>query len=212
MKKLAIFDIDYTITSKETLIQLFIYSIKRDIKNIRYVPRAIYSGIMYGLGFFDEKAVKECFIKFLVNKNEKDLNKFVKEFYKDVLSKILYKDSISMIKKLKKEGCDVYLISASGEFYLKEFYNIKEVDMIIGTRFEIKDGKFLGKIIGNNCKGEEKVTRLKEVLKENNVKVDYENSYMFSDSLSDKPLLDLVGNPYLINYKKKTDMKVLNWI
>lgn len=116
-----------------------------------------------------------------------------------------------MIKKLKKEGCDVYLISASGEFYLKELYKIKEIDMIIGTRFEFKDGIFTGKMIGKNCKGEEKVHRLKEVLHKKKIEVDFKNSYMFSDSLSDKPLLDLVGNPYLINYKKKTNMKVLNW-
>ena len=37
MKKLAIFDIDFTITKKETFIQLFIYSIKKDIKNIKYI-------------------------------------------------------------------------------------------------------------------------------------------------------------------------------
>ena len=54
---------------------------------------------------------------------------------------------------------------------------------------------------GKNCKGEEKVRRLKTVLKEKNIEADFKNSYMFSDSLSDKPLLDLVGNPYLINYK-----------
>ena len=211
MKKLAIFDIDFTITKKETFIQLFIYSIKKDIKNIKYIPRAIYSGVMYGLGFFDEKAVKECFIKFLVNKDESTLKRFVRGFYEDVLSKILYTDSINMIKKLKKEGCDVYLISASGEFYLKELYKIKEIDMIIGTRFEFKDGIFTGKTIGKNCKGEEKVHRLKEVLHKKKIEVDFKNSYMFSDSLSDKPLLDLVGNPYLINYKKKTNMKVLKW-
>ncbi|MDP4088241.1 MAG: HAD-IB family hydrolase, partial [Bacillota bacterium] len=36
--------------------------------------------------------------------------------------------------------------------------------------------------------------------------------YMFSDSLSDLPLLRLVGNPCLINYKKKyEDIKILKW-
>ena len=89
----------------------------------------------------------------------------------------------------------VILISASPEFYVKEFYAIKEVDLIIGTKFTFKDGKFIRKMHGNNCKGEEKVRRLNEVLKEKNIKVDFKNSYMFSDSLSDKPLLDLVGNP-----------------
>ena len=116
-----------------------------------------------------------------------------------------------MAQKLKKEGYKIYLISASPEFYLNEFYAIEEVDMIIGTRFLIDGGKFIRKMDGANCKGEEKVKRLKEVLKEKNIEVDYENSYMFSDSLSDKPLLDLVGNAFLINYRKKSEFKILKW-
>ena len=67
-------------------------------------------------------------------------------------------------------------------------------------------------MIGRNCKGEEKVVRLKQVLKEEGLEVDFKDSYMFSDSLSDKPLLDLVGHPYLINFKKKHDkFEILNW-
>ena len=64
---------------------------------------------------------------------------------------------------------------------------------------------------GFNCKGEEKVRRLKEVLKEEKIDVDFKESYMFSDSLSDKPLFDLVGKPYLINYKKNHDIEILRW-
>ena len=64
---------------------------------------------------------------------------------------------------------------------------------------------------GNNCKGYEKVNRLKEVLSEENIEVDFANSYMFSDSLSDKPLFDLVGKPYLINYNKKNQIEILRW-
>lgn len=211
MKKLAIFDIDYTITKKETLMEFYKYSIKEDIKNIRFLPRALYSGVMYTLGIYDEKRVKECFLKFIDNIEEKDLQNLVKRFYKNRLSKILYKDAIDMMYKLKEEGYDIYLISASPEFYIKEFYNIDVVDKIIGTRFEFSQGKFARKMMGNNCKGEEKVRRLKEVLSKENIEVDFEDSYMFSDSLSDKPLLDLVGKPYLINYKKKHEIEILKW-
>ena len=211
MKKLAIFDVDYTITRKETLMQLFSYCIEEDKRNIKYLPRALYSGLMYAVGIYDEKRVKESFLKFIDGYEEKQLGELVKRFYKNRLSKILYDDSIKMMKKLKREGYDVYLISASPEFYLFELYALEEVDKIIGTKFEFNNGKFNRKIDGANCKGEEKVRRLKEVLKEENIEVDFENSYMFSDSLSDKPLLDLVGHPYLINFKKKSDIEILNW-
>jgi HAD superfamily hydrolase (TIGR01490 family) len=211
MDKLAIFDVDYTITRKETLMQLFKYVIIKDIRNIKFLPRALYSGLMYSIKIYDEKRVKESFLKFIDGIDEKELTLLIKNFYKDVLEKILYKDAIEMMKNLKQQGYKIYLISASPEFYLREFYAIKEVDMIIGTKFTLKDGKFIRRMQGENCKGEEKVRRLKEVLKRDNIDVDYKNSYMFSDSLSDKPLLDLVGNAYLINYKKKNNFEILKW-
>lgn len=211
MEKLAIFDIDYTITRKETLMEFFKYLVSKDIKNIKFLPRALYSGLMYGVKVYDERKVKECFLKFIENIDEAELAKLTKSFYDERISKILYKDAVDMIKKLKKEGYMVVLISASPEFYVKEFYAIKEVDLIIGTKFTFGGGKFIRKMHGNNCKGEEKVRRLNEALKEKNIKVDFKNSYMFSDSLSDKPLLDLVGNPYLINYKKKHEIEILRW-
>ncbi|ALB44501.1 MULTISPECIES: HAD family hydrolase [Clostridium] len=211
MKKLAIFDIDYTITKKETLMELFKYVIKKDKKNLRFLPRAIYCGIMYAIGIYDERKVKETFLRFIDGIKEEELAELVKEFYDERLKNILYDDALKMIKKLKNEGYDIYLISASPEFYVNEFYNIKEVDKVIGTKFGFENGTFVRKMVGNNCKGEEKVRRLKEVLKDEKIEVDFKESYMFSDSLSDKPLLDLVGKPYLINYKKNHDIEILRW-
>lgn len=211
MIKLAIFDVDFTITKKETLMQFFKYMVLKDKKNIRFLPRAIFSGIMYGIGIYDERKVKETFLKFIDGVTEEELKELVKGFYNDVLKDILYEDAINMIRDLKSKGFKIYLISASPEFYLNEFYGIEEVDKIIGTRFKFKDGKFLRQMDGTNCKGEEKVRRLMEVLKKDNIEVDFKESYMFSDSLSDKPLLDLVGHPYLINYKKKHEIEILKW-
>lgn len=212
MEKLAIFDVDFTITNKETLLEFFKFMLKKDKKNIKYLLRVIISGILYGIKVYDEKRVKECFLKFIDGIDEKDLNNLVKNYYDERLTNIFYKDAIDKIKELKQKGYKIYLISASPEFYLKEFYAIKEVDMIIGTRFHFNDGKFVRKMLGANCKGEEKVKRLMSVLKEKNIRVDFKNSLMFSDSLSDTPLLDLVGNGYLINYKKNHEKyKILKW-
>lgn len=98
MDKLAIFDVDYTITKKETLMQLYKYVIKRDIGNIKFLPRALYSGIMYSIKVYDEKRVKESFLKFIDGIDENDLAILVKDFYSDVLENILYKDAIKMMK------------------------------------------------------------------------------------------------------------------
>jgi HAD superfamily hydrolase (TIGR01490 family) len=211
MERLAIFDIDFTLTSKETSIELYKYMVKKKPWLISHLPRHLVTLLLYGTKMYDEKKTKQAFLRFLDGVKEKDLQILVKDFYKDKLSKIIYEDAINMIKKLKSEGYKIYLISASAEFYLNELYNIKEVDKIIGTKFKIENGAFKPLMEGANCKGEEKVRRLMEELKKDNIEVDFKNSYMFSDSLADLPLLKLVGKGYLINYKKKHDLEILKW-
>ncbi|MFL0246810.1 HAD-IB family hydrolase [Candidatus Clostridium stratigraminis] len=212
MEKLAIFDVDFTLTKRETLIEFYKFMLKSNPKLIIFMPKIILTGILYALKVIPLKRTKECFVSFIDGIKEEDMKFSVKDFYEKRLSKILYKDAIDTIKKLKAEGCRIYLISASAEFYLNELYNIKEVDKVIGTRFLSEKGIHKAKISGENNKGEEKVRRLMEEIKKDNIEVDFKNSYMFSDSLSDLPLFNLVGNPYLINYRKNQNkIKVLKW-
>lgn len=212
MIKLAIFDVDYTLTKRETLMELYLFMLKKNPRLLKHMPRSLMSVFFFLFKIFDEKKAKENFIYFIDGIHEKDMKQLMKEFYEKRLSKIIYKDAYDMMKKLKSEGYKVYLISASAEFYLNELYNIKEVDKVIGTRFKCEAGVHRRFMEGRNCKGEEKVERLMQVIKEENIEVDFKNSYMFSDSLSDLPLFNLVGKPYLINYRKKHDtINILKW-
>lgn len=212
MEKLAIFDVDYTLTKRETLFEFYLFMIKKKPRLIIHFPKNLFSAFLFVIGVIDAKTAKESFISFIDGIKEKDMKEYVKEFYHKRLSKILYVDAINTMKKFKQEGYKVYLISASAEFYLNELYNLKEVDKIIGTRFTNEKGEYRRKIIGENCKGDEKVKRLMEELEKENIKVDFKESYMYSDSLSDMPLFKLVGHPFLVNPKKKdNNIKALKW-
>jgi len=212
VEKLAIFDVDFTITKKETLLEFYKFMVKSNVKYLIYLPKILFAGILYGLKIINAEKAKLIFISFINGIKEKDMDELVRKFYKEKLSLIIYEEAYHTIRERKKEGCLIYLISASPEFYLKEFYNLKEIDKILGTKVVLKDGVYKRKFIGRNCKGEEKVIRLNQVLKEENIQVDFKNSYMYSDSLSDLPLFNMVGNPYLINSKgKKTKIQILKW-
>ena len=56
-------------------------------------------------------------------------------------------------------------------------------------------------MIGKNCKNAEKVVRLNIVLKQLGLEIDYDNSYAYSDSLHDIPMLKMVKNRIRINKK-----------
>lgn len=212
MEKLAIFDVDYTLTKKETLVEFYKFMLMKNPKLIKHLPGTLKAGLLYIIKKVPLREAKQSFMAFVEDTHEEQMNALVKEFYEKKLSKLLYKDAIDKIRELKSKGYKVYLISASAEFYLKELYNIPEVDKVIGTRYKMNDKMHCSIMEGENCKGEEKVKRLKEELEKENMQVDFKNSYMFSDSLSDLPLFNLVGNPYLINYKKGHEtIKILNW-
>ncbi len=212
MDRLAIFDVDYTLTKSETQMELFFFMMKKDPKLIKYAFKCIYSALFYILKIYNAKEAKESFLGFINGIEESHMRGIVKEFYDRKLVALIYNDAIQHIRKYKSEGYKIYLVSASYEFYLNELYRIKEVDKIIGTRIKMTDGRYYNLIEGENCKGEEKVKRLLLDIKTDGLDVDFKGSVMFSDSLSDLPLFNLVGKGYLINYKKKhPEIEILKW-
>ncbi len=208
--KLALFDVDYTLTSKESLIYFFRYNLRKKPSLFFHVPKALLSGVLYLLGVNKEKRTKELFLSFMVNMPLETLDELTDDFIENEFPKIIYQDGVDKINELKEKGYTVVLTSASPEFYILKLKDVFDADYVIGTRFEEKDEIFTGKILGENNKGEEKVLRLLKMF--DGTSIDFENSYMFSDSMSDDPLLKLVGHPYLINYTKKNPKyPVLNW-
>lgn len=208
--KLALFDVDFTLTGKETLIAFYIYLTKKNPALLLHLPKALLSGVLFKLGVQKEKATKEMFLTFLENTSKEELELHVEGFLKDSLEHFLYQDGRRKVQELKDKGYTIVLTSASPEFYILKLKDIFEADYVMGTRFEVKDGFFTGKMVGENNKGNEKVRRLYEVIPKH--QIEWEESYMFSDSMSDDPLLKLVGKPYLINYKKKNPKyPVLYW-
>ncbi|NLC66858.1 MAG: HAD-IB family hydrolase [Clostridium sp.] len=208
--KLAIFDVDYTLTKKETLLEFYKFLLTRNKKTITHIPVAILSGFLYLIKINDEKATKELFLKFLKGKTKNELNSLADDFFNLKIKNMLYKDGINKVKDFEKSGYTIVLTSASPELYINKFKNILNVDYIFGTELEFKDNIYTGNIKGLNNKGFEKINRLLPLLEKNDV--DLKNSYMFSDSMADKPLLELVGNPYLVNYRKENpEYPVLKW-
>ena len=176
-----------------------------------YASKAIGSGLMYVLKFYDEKKSKELFLSFLNGLSVEAVCELSKIYYeKRIMKDLIYGDAIDEINKRKSEGYKVILISASPEFYLNNFNKLDSVDCVLGTRYEIEDGVYTGKIIGNNNKGTEKVYRFYEYLYKNGIRnYDLKNSCMYSDSLNDMPLFNLVGKKFLINSKKSVE-NILN--
>ncbi|MFB0918024.1 MAG: HAD-IB family hydrolase [Clostridiaceae bacterium] len=209
MDKLAVFDVDYTLTSMETQVTFLKFMIKKNPSTLMHLPKSAFAGVSYLLKLKDEKESKEMHWSMISGMTIKELNDVGSIFFDEEIKKLLYIDAIKEIKKRRGEGYRIILSSASPEFYIRQFEKAKMIEKAMGTRFQFEDGIFKGKVNGLNNKGEEKVRRLLEYL--DGTDIDWENSVMYSDSLSDRPLMELCGKGYLINHKPHPDFEVLHW-
>ena len=199
-RKIAFFDVDKTLIHSDSMFDFLLFTFKtRPISSIPTFFSISKSIIKYVLsGRKDIRILKEGIFYMTQFMKEEEMMKFTRDI---LVEKKMFKHSLEEIEKRKYEGCMVVLVSASPEIYLEHLHESLEVDKIIGTRMDDK-----AKIVGENCKHIEKIKRIEEWLEEKSIKIDYENSYAYSDSFSaDKPMLELVKHRYLINSNRVLD-------
>lgn len=181
--KVNLFDFDNTIYDGDSTIDFYFFCLKRNKKIILLLPKQILAFLKYKLGIISKEHMKEIFYSFL--KKVDDIDYLVDEFWK--ISK-------KKIKKfyLEKDHSNDVIISASPQFLLEPIAKELKIHKLIASKVDNKSGKLLSP----NCYGVEKVRRLNEEC--NNIFV----FKAFSDSLSDKPILDLAQRAYIVKKYK----------
>ena len=115
----------------------------------------------------------------------------------------LKKSVFEKLKKHQKDGCLTILTSGSFQELLQIIARRLGIDFAIGTELEIVKNKFSGKIIHPFCFGKGKAERVKSFLSKNGLKVNLKDSFAYSDSFFDLPILEMVGNPVVVEPDKK---------
>jgi len=178
-----IYDFDNTIYNGDTNVDIILYSLVRHpFKVCKSLISTIPLFVLYKFKRIPFKKLKQTMLSFLFKIDNLDnyLDKFTLKHMKNI--KKWYLDN-------QKENDTV--MSASYEIWVIKFCKKLNIKNIIGTKTDNN-----GKIIGNNCKSEEKIRRFREIF--NNVEV--ENAY--SDSMDDKPMFDIAKNAYLVKKDK----------
>ncbi len=189
--KVALYDFDDTIIKSDSIKHLLIYYIKRHpLALFRVLMLGIY-WVLYALKIITKIKAKEEMLFPLKYLSDSELEYFVKK----ILQPHFYDNVVKTVYKHKEEGCVLFLVSASAELYLKYVQDILPFDVVMGT---ITNKNV---IHGLNCKNEEKVRRINEKCINLGIEIDYDNSYAYSDSRHDIPMLSMVKNRYRVELK-----------
>lgn len=195
LTKFAFFDFDDTLIHGDSGSKLLKYYIKKHPLSCFRLLKVAYHYVLYLLHLEPLNKAKSAWLYPLDMMNDQE----IELFYQECIETSYYPGVIEELKKKKEEGYTIYICSASVEAYLR-FCRLP-VDEIIGTKTEIINGRYTSRMIGKNCKNEEKVVRIQEIIKNHNLAIDYDQSYAYSDSLHDIPMLSMVKNRIKIDTK-----------
>ena len=95
-------------------------------------------------------------------------------------------------------GRATFIVSAAGNGVVEPLAAVLGMDGGIGTRYEVDSGgAFTGRFEGPFVYGPGKVEAMEAFAAEHGI--DLADSYSYSDSLSDLPMLEAVGHPVVVN-------------
>ncbi len=106
-------------------------------------------------------------------------------------------ESKSLVKMHQEAGRDTYIVSASPHEIVVRLAGALGMTGGIGTQGEIVDGRYTGGITGHVVYGRGKALALQELAEESGY--DLSLCYAYSDSVSDLPMMELVGHPVAVN-------------
>jgi phosphatidylglycerophosphatase C len=193
---LAVFDLDGTITRRDTLgAYLWGYLWRHPWRVVRVIPAAV--APFKFLIDRDRGALKGAAIHAILGGVERSrIEEWSARFVQRLIPHGLLAEALAAIAGHRARGDRLLLMSASTDLYVPLIGRALGFDEVICTRVRwLPDGRLDGRLDGANCRGDEKHRCLSQVL----ARAMPTRIYAYGDSRSDLAHMALAQEAYLIN-------------
>lgn len=197
MTTVAFFDLDYTLLNTSSGL---VY-IKSALRHKRVSPWVVgYVGLLYRLGVLDFGQAHARLITRVGRHGPAEAAAFFNGWIPQKLFPCLTPAGKAKIEWHRQQGHRVVLVSAS----IEEIVSPVAGHLGLGadylcTRLHVENGRYTGRLEGPACYGPGKVERVKAWAAQNGLDFPLPNSYFYTDSPSDLPLLEQVSHPVAVN-------------
>ncbi len=203
MQKLAIYDMDKTITRGATF-GPFIAFVLRHHRPWRCVllPFMLLATLGYGLRLVDRARLKEINLRLLLGRriDAGEAGRIGTAFAGSTLSTNVLARALDRIEEDRRAGRRIVLATASYRFYVAEIARLIGVTDVIATLNQpLGPDHFSPRIDGQNCYGAAKLAMVKGWMDEQGIVRADAHVRFYSDHVSDAPCLDWADEAYATN-------------
>ncbi|GAB4230418.1 MAG: HAD-IB family hydrolase [Chlamydiales bacterium] len=194
----AVFDFDKTLTRCDTFMPFLYHSFgvfPTLIKSLKLIP-SVFSFI---LGKKNRQELKEVFLTaFFKGISIDRAREMGRNFASAKISQLLKKRGIQRLRWHQEQQHHCVIVSASLDLYLKPWAESIHISEVLCSKAALDEHQNLtGKLDGLNCRGPEKVRRLKELLGDTGKYT----IYAYGDSEGDRELLRFADYPFYRSFE-----------
>ena len=118
------------------------------------------------------------------------------ETLQQVVRPITYKEAVDLIEEHKEAGRRVYIVSAAPEEIVEPLARFLGAEGAIASQAVVSAGRYTGQLL-RYAYGPQKAATIRQLAERDGL--DLNDSYAYSDSATDLPMLEIVGHPVAVN-------------
>jgi HAD superfamily hydrolase (TIGR01490 family) len=195
----AFFDLDRTLIEGSSALHFARAAYRQGMVSRRQLARDAWANLRFRLqGSTDEKSeeLKQRVLDAIAGQRVVDLARLGPHVLAGILP-LLYHQVLEEAYAHQDAGRRAYIVTAASQELADVLARVLAFDGGIGMRSEVKDGVYTGKAAGPFTYREGKAEAIRELAAREGV--DLAESYAYSDSESDLPMMRAVGHPVAVN-------------
>lgn len=164
--------------------------------------KSLYAQLMFQLMGADEdkmERMRQEAAKLTAGWEQEKVRAVVTEVLEEVMSPLIYSEALELMHDHRAAGRLVCIVSSSPEEVVEPLAKMLYVDRYIATRPKIIDGKYTGEL-DFYAYGPHKAEAIRDLAED--LDIDLGGSFAYSDSVTDLPMLEVVGHPVVVNPDK----------
>jgi len=215
-RSVVFFDLDRTLTGEISGNALVRAAWDAGMISISDLLRASFLYTVYKLQIRDPLKIIDSMAGWTSGKRVEELEILCRMTFDNRLYPSFFRQAADEIQMHRSEGRKILLLSSALEPICQLMAERTDLDGWLCSKLESKDGILTGRPVGSFCFGVEKLNRLTGYCKAEGFRL--EDAWFYSDSLSDLPVLSVVGTPVCVNADKglkreagRRQWKILEW-
>jgi len=146
---------------------------------------------------YSRNVFNEVFFRSYKGLSEDRLRFFSEELFEEVLKPAVFPGTFELIKTSKKIGQKQVVLTGALDFTVAKLMDYLGIDDFVANRLEFVNGYATGRILPPVMASATKAKWMREYAEKNDINLS--ESYSYSDSISDLPMLSIVGHPVAVN-------------